>query len=159
MSIWTCIVCYNFLSTLYPVCRRKRVFHLPKESGHVSGQKFVVERGTVPQTMASTTDQKFTMLPFTSASVEAVCCTLIFQRKSQAVPAPWCTGIDYSITPILSANGEEIDVEMNVGKGKYYPGGLSCQYNGKTVDCLIFVLKSGGITGDIRCHGTVPSFS
>ncbi len=37
-----------------------------KKDGHISGQKFVVERGTVPQTMASTTDQKFTMLPFTS---------------------------------------------------------------------------------------------
>ena len=38
---------------------------------------------------------------------------------------------------------------MNVGKGKYYPGGPTCQYNGKTVDCLTFVLYSGGITGNI----------
>jgi hypothetical protein len=120
-----------------------------KKDGHVGGQKLVVERGTVPQTMASTTDQKFTMLPFTSATGEAVCCAVIFQSKSRAVPATWRTGVDYSITPILSASGEEIDVEMNVGKGKYYPGGPTCQYNGKTVDCLTFVSESGGITGDI----------
>jgi hypothetical protein len=75
-----------------------------KKDGHVGGQKLVVERGTVPQTMASTTDQKFTMLPFTSASGEAVCCVVIFQSKSQAVPATWRTGIDYSVSPILTAN-------------------------------------------------------
>ena len=58
-------------------------------------------------------------------------------------------GIDYSITPILSANGEEIDAEMNVWKGNYYPGGPTCQYNGKIFDCLTFVSESGGITVDI----------
>eukprot|EP00804_Cyclotella_cryptica_P012319 CCRYP_020814-RA/>CCRYP_020814-RA protein AED:0.79 eAED:0.45 QI:0/0/0/0.5/1/1/2/0/161 len=39
-----------------------------KKDGHVGGQKLVVENGTVPQMMASTTDHKFTLLPFTSAS-------------------------------------------------------------------------------------------
>ncbi len=52
-----------------------------KKDGHVGGQKFVVERGTTPQTKASTTDHKFTLLPFTSASGEAVCCKIIFQGK------------------------------------------------------------------------------
>jgi hypothetical protein len=37
-----------------------------------------------------------------------------FQSKSRAVLGTWHMGIDYSITPILSANGEEIDAEMNV---------------------------------------------
>ena len=49
-----------------------------KKDGHVGGQKLVVESGTVPQIMASTTDNKFTLLPFTSASGEAVCCVDIF---------------------------------------------------------------------------------
>ena len=56
-----------------------------KKDGHVG--KFVVERGTTPQTMASTTDTRFTLLPFTLASGEAVCCAIIFQGKG-AVPAP-----------------------------------------------------------------------
>ncbi len=34
-----------------------------KKDGHVWGQKFVVESGTVPQIVASTTDHKFTLLP------------------------------------------------------------------------------------------------
>ena len=54
-----------------------------KRDGHVGGQRFVVERGTTPQTMASTTDHKFTLLPFTSASGEAVCCAIIFREKEQ----------------------------------------------------------------------------
>ena len=45
---------------------------LQKKDGHVGGQKFVVERGTTPQIMALTTDHKFTLLPFTSASGEVV---------------------------------------------------------------------------------------
>jgi hypothetical protein len=107
-----------------------------KKDRHVGGQKFVVERGTVPQIMSSTTDHKFTMLPFTSASGEAVCCAIIFQGKG-AVPATWRTGINHSITPFLTENGE-LDLEDNFGEGKYYPGGPKCKYNGKVVDCLVF---------------------
>ena len=59
------------------------------KDGHVGGQKLVVESGTVPQIMASTTDHKFTLLPFTSASGEAVCCAIIFQSKQDGVPATW----------------------------------------------------------------------
>ena len=70
-----------------------------KKDGHVGGQKFVVERGTTPQIMSSTTDHKFTLLPFTSASGEAVCCAIIFQGKG-VVPSTWRTGVDHSVTPI-----------------------------------------------------------
>jgi hypothetical protein len=79
-----------------------------KKDGHVGGQRFVVERGTTPQTMASTTDHKFTLLPFTSASGEAVCCAIIFQGKG-TVPATWRTGIDLS-RPSLS--GAEADAAI-----------------------------------------------
>ena len=41
------------------------------------------------------------------------------------------------------------DYNMNIGEGKYYPGGLKCKYNGKEVDCLTFCSESGGITGKI----------
>ena len=99
----------------------------PKKEGTVCRQKIVVKRGTVPQAMASITDHKFTMLSFMSALGEVVCCAVIFQSKSQAAPETWHMGIGYSITPILSANGEEIDIEMNIRNGKYYPGGPTCQ--------------------------------
>ncbi len=40
-------------------------------------------------------------------------------------------------------------MEHNFGEGKYYPGGPTCKYNGKVVDCLVFTSESGGITGEI----------
>ena len=49
----------------------------------------------------------------------------------------------------MTENGEEIDVEMNIGKGKYYSGEPTCTYNGKTINCLTCISESGRITGDI----------
>jgi hypothetical protein len=119
-----------------------------KKDGHVSGQKFVVERGTTPQIMALTTDNKFTLLPFTPASGKAVCCCIIFQGKGD-VPATWRTGVDLTVTPILTEDGIELDLDVNFGEGKNYPGGLTCKYNGKVVACLAYTSESGGITGEI----------
>ena len=136
---------------------------LQKKGGHVGGQKLVVESGTVPQMMASTTDHKFTLFPFTSASGEAVCCAIIFQSKQDGVPGTWTTGIDHSVQPILTADGNEIELEVNFGEGKYYPGGPKCKFNGKVVECLTFVSESGGITGDIlvdilKCFDQIDLF-
>ena len=64
------------------------------------------------------------MLPFTSASGEAVCCEIIFQGKRD-VPSTRRTGVDHSVTPILTEDGE-LDLELNFGEGKYYPGGPTC---------------------------------
>ena len=55
-----------------------------KKDGHVGGTKLIVEAGSVPQTVASDSDHKFTVLPFTSASGEAVCCVVIFQLNNDA---------------------------------------------------------------------------
>jgi hypothetical protein len=88
------------------------------------------------------------LLPFTSASGEAVCCAIKFQGKGD-VPATWRTGVDHSVIPILTEDGKEFDLERNFGEGKYYPGGPTFKYNGKVVDYLTFTSKSGGITGKI----------
>jgi hypothetical protein len=53
------------------------------------------------------------------------------------------------VKPILTPNGTEINIELNIGEGKYYPGGPKCKYNSKVVDCQCYVSESGGITGDI----------
>ena len=89
-----------------------------KKDGHVGGQRYIVEIGTVPQTIASTTDHKFTLLPFTSASGEAVCCVVIFQGKQSEVPATWRTGVDLTVTPILTANGNKIDMDIKIWRRK-----------------------------------------
>ena len=38
---------------------------------------------------------------------------------------------------------------MNVGYGKYHPGGPSCTYKGKTVPCLVGFSGGQGISGNI----------
>ncbi len=40
-------------------------------------------------------------------------------------------------------------MEVNFGEGKYYPGGPTCKYDGKVVDCLAYTSKSSGISGEI----------
>jgi hypothetical protein len=94
-----------------------------KKDGHVGGQQFVVESGMVSQIVGSATDKKFTLLPFTSPTGEAVCCVIIFQSKQDGVHATWTTGIDHTVQPVLSRDGTDIILELNLGKRKYYCGG------------------------------------
>ena len=119
-----------------------------KKDGHIGGQKSICERGTVPQITCCTNDHKFTILPFTSASGEGVCCVVIFKCSSSELPRDWKTGIDVTVDPVRDEHGK-IDLKLNLGKGKYYPEGPQCNFNGKVVDCLTFCSESGGITGDI----------
>jgi hypothetical protein len=120
-----------------------------KQDGNVGNRKYIVQHGTVPQVVCSTADHRFTILPFTSGSGEAVCCVIIFQHKEEEVPMTWKTGIDITVeNPIRNEKGE-IDLELNIGESKYYPEGPKCMYRGKQVDCLTFASESGGITGAI----------
>lgn len=121
-----------------------------KKDGSVGGRKFVCARSTTPQLLSSTSDHTFTLLPFTSATGEAVACVVIFQSKDEKVKTTWASGIDYFVEdPVYDDDGETISFEKNLGKNKFYPGGPTCEYNGKTVPCLHFASKSGGITGEI----------
>ena len=102
----------------------------------------------MPQMVTSDSDHKFTVLPFTSASGDTVCCVVIFQSNSGEVPIQWRMGIAETIDYIQNSNGE-IDVAQNLGCGEFHPGGPKCKYNGKEVDCLAFATLSGEITGEI----------
>jgi hypothetical protein len=54
----------------------------------------------------------------------------------------WAIGVDYSIKPVMDTIGEIDMPGVNVGNGKYFPGGPKCMFNGKEVPCLTFVSKS-----------------
>ena len=41
---------------------------------------------------------------------------------------------------------------MNVGSGKYHPGGPLCTYKGKNVPCLVKFFEGGGISGHILAN-------
>jgi hypothetical protein len=120
-----------------------------KQDGNVGNRKYIVECNTTPRVICNTADHRFTILPFTSGSGEAVWCVLIFQHKEEEVPMTWKTGIDITVmNPIRNDKGE-IDLELYLGESKYYPEGPKCVYRGKEADCLTFASKSGGITGAI----------
>jgi len=123
-----------------------------KKDGNFGGRKFICKKGTKPQQQASTTDHPFTVLPFTSATGEAVCCVVIFQSNSDAVPLQWTSGIDHFV-PVIASEAEAEDgthdFETNMGAGKRYPFGPTCQYNGIEVPCLTYCSPGGGISGEI----------
>lgn len=52
-----------------------------KNDGYVAGTRFITKKGTVPQQMASTKDYWFTLLPFTLATGDAICCVVIFKSE------------------------------------------------------------------------------
>ncbi len=120
-----------------------------KQDGNVGNRKYIVEQDTRPQVICSTADHRFTILPFTSGSGEAVCCVIIFQHKEEEVPVTWKTGIDITVENPLRNEKGEIDLELNIGQSKYYPEGPKCKYRGRDVECLTFASESGGITGAI----------
>ena len=75
-----------------------------KEEGAIGREKLVVKAGAVSQCTVSSTDHRFTMLPFASASGEAVHCVIIFQNESGQVPAPWHTGYGKEVELVRDAD-------------------------------------------------------
>jgi hypothetical protein len=121
-----------------------------KKDGHQAGTKFIIQCGTIPKISCSTTDHRFTVLPITSASGHAVICVVIFQGKSSDIPSHWVSSIDTRVEPVRGSDGSiKIDGECNFGEGKYFPGGLTCTYWEKTIPCMTYITKPGGVSGDI----------
>jgi hypothetical protein len=121
-----------------------------KDDGNVGGKKMLCEPKNRPRETASTKDHHFTSLPFTSANGEAVCRVVIFKGKNTTgVPIDWLYGIDFEVDPVLDDDGEIVFTDVNIGEGKFYPGGPTCNFRGKKVPCMAFVLESGGITAEI----------
>ena len=40
-------------------------------------------------------------------------------------------------------------MEQNLGPGKFHPGSPKCMYNGKEIECLVYVSEISGIIGEI----------
>jgi hypothetical protein len=40
-------------------------------------------------------------------------------------------------------------LSKNTGKGKYFPGGPTCNFKGKDVPCFVSFQESGGMTGEL----------
>ena len=117
-----------------------------KDDGHVGGQKFMCEVGSVPQQKFSTKDRHFTLLGFTNLKGEPVMCLLILAGIEQKFEVE--TGIDLT-APTYGDIKDRDFFENNCGKGKMFPMGPECTVHGTRVPCMIRWSQKGSITSDI----------
>jgi hypothetical protein len=116
-----------------------------KSDGNVGGQKFVVEKNKRALIRASHQDCHFTVLGFTNALGEPVCCVIIIAAAT--VTAKDIMGLQ----PWAEAIGDpSVDMEANShGPEKYYPYGPTCTVLGKSVPAFVTCSESGSITSNI----------
>ena len=119
---------------------------LQRGDGHIGGQKYVCEIGTVPQNKVSHNDRHFTVLGFTALDGSPVLCVIIIAGVKQMYEVE--TGLDMDAA--IAGNENDSDFfEKNRGKGKLYPMGPECIFRGKTIPCLVRWSPSGSITSQI----------
>ena len=114
--------------------------------GHIGGQKYMCEIGTVPQNKVSHNDRHFTVLGFTALDGSPVLCVIIIAGVKQLYEVE--TGLDMDATIVGDSNDSDF-FEKNRGKGKLYPMGPECIFRGKTIPCLVRWSPSGSITSQI----------
>ena len=102
--------------------------------GHSGGQLFLTGSKQVPYQQVSTTEKRFTMIGLTGLDGTPVMCVLIIQGKKRNLSIE--TGIDITV----QRKGEPIGKTFffdNCGTGKYFPGPLSFNVNGKVVPVMV----------------------
>jgi hypothetical protein len=116
-----------------------------QNDGNAGGQKFVVASGQRALVRSSYQDTHFTVLGFTNALGEAVCCAIILcgqevEAKNVMGFRPWAEKI----------GNPEIDMEANShGLDKVYPFGPTCHFQGKEIPTYVTASENGSITDKI----------
>ena len=126
--------------------------------GHIAGKKYCCEKGYgVPQNKSSINDRHFTVLGFTALTGEPVLCVIIVAGVIEAYEVE--TGIDIDASVIGDPTDKDY-FQNNAGKGKLFPKGPDCIFNGKTVPCLVRWSPSGSITSKILadCLATMDHY-
>ncbi len=93
-----------------------------KKDGHVAGTKYITAQGNQAQQMASTSEDRFTVLSFISAIGQPVCCVAIFQSDFPEPKMEWGEGINIKVDLVRQSDGK-INIIASCGPGKHYPGG------------------------------------
>ena len=81
---------------------------------------------------------KFSILLRSIPDLPKNSCVVIFKCKTEELPMKWITGEDITIENQAKDANSVFDFAMNLGEGKFMPGGPKCTYMGQTVDCLTF---------------------
>ena len=114
--------------------------------GHVAGRKYCCEVGGIPQNKSSYNDRHFTCLGFTALTGEPVMCVVIVAGINEAYEVE--VGID-STAEVVGDPSDKDFFNNNRGKGKMFPTGPECRFNGKIIPTLVRWSPSGSITSDI----------
>ena len=125
-------------------------------SSRVRGSKAICEDGVIPTKGSSTDDTQWTTQAFTTLGGKAVLFVIICKKMSVLdyneyygydLSAEWIGDGEYTCKQGDLPTKEQIN--RNSGKGKRFPGPLSCEFNGVTIPTLMFASKGGGVNEDI----------
>jgi hypothetical protein len=99
-----------------------------RNDGNVGGEKFLVDKNKRAVKRSSYADSHFTVLGFTLATGEPLCCAVLYSSSAEDVEAIVRMGIQ----PWCKINGDGVeDLEANSsGVDKYYPYGPCRSYKG-----------------------------
>ena len=87
--------------------------------GHVGGELFLAEKGTIPQNKTSKTNKRFTLIGLTAFTGEPVICIIILQGKQPKADIE--AGIDILVPPIGDTSDPDFFTN-NYGPRKYMTG-------------------------------------
>ena len=105
-----------------------------KGDRHIAGKKYVCEIDSIPKEQASHTDKHFTLLGFTALNGKPVLCLIIIAGIKELYEVE--TGIDIDANPIGDLADSDYFIK-NRGKGKLFPMGPECTFNGKVITCMV----------------------
>ena len=110
------------------------------KDGRVGGEQFILPKEDAGQCgpIGATTDIHFTVLPFLSATGQAVMCAVIFKSDLDIskIPVSWKTGIDITV-------GNVYDIKQVM------KGGPTCTYLGKKIPCFYGASPNASITAEL----------
>jgi hypothetical protein len=116
-----------------------------RNDGNAGGQKFVVGSGQRALICSSYQDTHFTVLGFTNALGEAICCAIILcgqdvEAKNVMGFQPWAEQV----------GDPTINMEQNShGLDKVFPFGPTCHFQGKEIPTYVTASENGSITDKI----------
>jgi len=115
----------------------KLVITHPKSDGNIEGQKFIIDTNQCPLIWSSYADSHFTILGFTTATGQSVCCIVIM--ACQEVEAKF----ELRLQPWAEINGEvTTNPKENANRtNKYYPHGPTCVYKWQRNPMLHYLQK------------------
>ena len=114
------------------------------KDGNVGGEKRLSATGQQPQIRSATKDSHFTVLGFTAANGMPLICAIIFAAKD--MEESWELGFDPTTDLIRNKN----NVAGKTGRGRRYPMGPTCNFNGHHVPTTFCCCsESGSITAEL----------